>query len=230
MEETKENISILKEQGFFKSWTTINTQFIIFHIYPDTIIPPDWIDKRINIYTENCAKLNIIKPPKIDFFVYPSLEIGKQSGVTPAISFVKSKEIHGHLNQSPGHELTHILLGEINSTDNLPANGLWSESLCVYLDGTKTDRRKHTNSLNYPSETLATPWINWRSNLPGKLYPLAGSIIQYLDQKFGWDMVLKLIKTLKNNDEELIRLLLGSSYSELQSDWFLWINKNSQEL
>lgn len=67
--------------------------------------------------------------------------------------------------------------------------------------------------------------MNWRDNLPNKLYPLAGSIIQYLDQKFGWDTILKFIKTLKNNDEESLCFIFGYSYEKLQDDWFLWIKE-----
>lgn len=226
MEETKQNIKILKERGYFDSWKIINTKFVSFHLYPNIEISKGWIEKRTDIYIKNAEKLKI-SPPLINFFIYPSIEVGKQIGITPATSFIKSKEIHGHLNQSPGHELTHILLGEINSTDNLPANGLWSEGICVYLDGTNTDRRKHTNSLNYPSEIFDTPWINWRNNLPGNLYPLAGSIIQYLNEKFGWNLILEFIKNIEDaSDEELIQDLFKSSYENTRNNWLTWLKEN----
>lgn len=225
LEDTKRNIQILKEKGYFNSWNKRQTELIAFYLCPDLILPNNWLEQRESIYLKNAEKLKV-KAPEIDFYVYPSLEFGKSINIVPATSFIKAKEIHGHLNQSPGHELTHMLLGEINSTENLPANGLWSEGICVYLDGTNTDRRKHTNSLNYPEEILATIWQNWKDNLPSNLYPLAGSILQYLEELFGWDSVLEFLKKLKqDNDDKLSTKLFNYSLAELQQDWYLWLKK-----
>lgn len=228
LEDTKQNIQILKEKGYFNSWNKHQTELITFYLCPDLILPNNWLEQRENIYFKNAEKLKA-KAPRVDFYVYPSLEFGKSINIVPATSFVKAKEIHGHLNQSPGHELTHILLGEINSTENLPANGLWSEGVCVYLEGTKTNRRKHANSMNYSEEVLTTPWENWKQNLPSNLYPLAGSIMKYLDECFGWDFVLEFLKKLKYGDDDKLSIqLFKYSLMELQKDWYLWLKKEDQ--
>ena len=169
MDDTKKRIQELQHEGYFASWPKRETGPITFFIYPDFDLSDDWIEKRLNIYKTNTEKLNI-KPPKIKFFVFPSMETGQKMGITPAITFIKEKEIYGHLKQSPGHEPVHILLGEISPSENLPANGLWAEGICVYLDGTDTDRKKHANSLNLGEEIINTPWPQWRKNLPGNLY------------------------------------------------------------
>ena len=225
MEETKKNVQTLGKQGFFDNWLKKETEFITFLVHPDTKLNEDWFKKRVATYKINAERLKII-PPKVIFYVYPSLEFGKERGVTPATSFIKSKEIHGHPHQSPGHELTHILLGEVNNTDNLPANGIWSEGLCVFLDGTNTDRRKHALSIGYAQDITNASWEKWRQNLPGNLYPLAGSIIQYLDGLFGWEKILVFLKELKNsggNDAELSEGILNKKYSKLQEDWRKWL-------
>lgn len=225
MEKTKKNILSLKEKGFFNSWPKKETEFITFFIYPNLVLPNGWIEKRMNIYKENTEKLSVI-PPKITFYVYPSIDIVKDFGITPALTFIKAKEIHGHLKQSPGHELTHILLGEISPSEDLPANGLWAEGTCVYLDGTNTDRKKHTTSLNYSDEIIKTSWEKWRKNLPSDFYPLAGSIVQYCIEKYNWDTVKKFLKELRNygeNDEKISNEIFSLPYQELQKNWRKWL-------
>jgi len=227
IDETKKNIQALKEKGFFKDWFQQETGLITFFIYPDFILPDGWMKIRLNIYKENAKKLGVI-PPKTTFYVYPSIDAVKDLKITPAITFIKAKEIHGHIKQSPGHELTHILLGEISLSEDLPANGLWAEGICVYLDGTNTDRKKHNFSLNYEDKVIQTPWKEWRKNLPGNLYPLAGSIIQYCVETYGWSTVMKFVRGLKNsasNEEELSISIFKLSYSELQKNWIKWIQK-----
>ncbi|MFH1000040.1 MAG: hypothetical protein V1783_04280 [Bacteroidota bacterium] len=230
MEETKKNILTLKKSGFFNSWSKKETELITFFIHPDLVLPDNWIEKRLDIYKENAEKLNVISP-KITFYIYPSIDAVKDLGVIPAITFVKAKEIHGHIKQSPGHELTHILLGEISPSEDLPANGLWAEGICVYLDGTNTDRKKHTISLNYDDEIIKTPWDKWRENLPSDFYPLAGSIIQYCVEKYDWDVVKKFLKELRNsgeNDEKISSEIFSLPYRELQENWQEWLKKIKQ--
>lgn len=227
MDETKKRIKELKEERFFENWLQKDCGKIIFYIYPGFNISDEWINQRIEIYNANAEKFRITTP-KISFFVYPSIDIGEQLGIMPAISFIKEKEIHGHIKQSPGHELTHMLLGEINPSENLPANGLWSEGICVYLDGTKTDRKKHSLSLNFTSDILQTSWSEWRRYMPGDIYPLAGSIIQYCEEKFKWDAILKYLKELKDfgsNDEKISLDIFEISYPELQNNWRDWLKQ-----
>lgn len=227
IDNTKKRIQELQKEGYFNSWPKLKNGPITFFVNPGLYLSEDWTKKRLNVYEINAGKLRI-RPPKIKFFVFPSMEAGQEIGITPAITFIKEKEIYGHLKQSPGHELTHILLGEINLSENLPANGLWAEGVCVYLDGTDTNRKKHANSLDYSEEIINTPWSQWRKNLPGNLYPLAGSVIQFCDEKFGWKTIVKFLKAQRNfgeNDEELSQKIFGISYQELQRNWREWLKK-----
>lgn len=230
LEETKNQINNLKKEGFFDNWKIKKTEYIIFHIYPGLEIPKNWVQERVNIYAQNAKMFGINCPPCIDFYVYQSIDSAKNIGITPAISFLKQKEIHGHLKQSAGHELTHILLGDINPSENLPANGLWEEALCVYYDGTNTDRKKHTNSINYSEEILDTPWDSWRSTLPSNLYPLAGGIAQYCVEKYDLKLLLSFIKEMRNNgknDENLCSIIFKISYHELQKNWKQWLKNKA---
>lgn len=133
------------------------------------------LKKRLMAYKAN-AKLLRVNPPKVNFYLYPTKEAGIEIGILPFYSFPKLKEIHSHLNQSPGHELTHILHEKINKSGNNPKNKLWIEGLCTYLNGTRTDQKKHALSLNLKIESL-NPFNNWMNHVPGDLYPVAGSIV-----------------------------------------------------
>lgn len=124
MAKTQKNIAELKKQNLYNDWPQKRFGSITFYIYPDFQIENIWFKKRLILYRKNAKTLKV-QPPKVNFFVYPSLETGKNIGIVPAVCFIKMQEIHGHLNQSPGHELTHILIGKINDSKNLPGNGLW---------------------------------------------------------------------------------------------------------
>ncbi|MFA5392520.1 MAG: hypothetical protein WC306_02390 [Candidatus Paceibacterota bacterium] len=225
MIKTKKRIKELKRQKFYNNWIKRKISLITFFIYPDFQIDNEWFKKRLNSYKKN-AKILGMKPPQVNFFIYPSIEIGKKIGIIPAICFIKMKEIHGHLNQSPGHELTHILIGEINDSKNLPGNGLWQEGLCTYLNGTKTNQRKHALSLNFSEVILTTPWKKWRKHIPGNLYPLAGSIIQYLVKKYGWKKMILFLKKSAKNQNKISLDIFKKSLEEIQKDWSRWIKKD----
>jgi len=227
MAKTKQRIKELKKQRFYNNWAKRNFGPVTFFIYPDFQIDNIWFKKRLDIYKKN-AKILGVKPSKVSFFVYPSIETGKEIGITPAVCFIKMKEIHGHLNQSPGHELTHILIGEINDSKNLPGNGLWQEGLCTYLNGTKTNQKKHVLSLNFSEIVLTTPWEEWRMYMPGNLYPLAGSIIQYLVKRYGWKKMILFFKKLKKsakNQDKIALKVFKKSLEEIRKDWLKWIKK-----
>ncbi|MBI5147706.1 MAG: hypothetical protein HZA37_00955 [Parcubacteria group bacterium] len=229
MEETKGRIDALQKEHFFDNWSKQKHGKITFYVYPTLNVPGGWFEQRAYIYRINAEKLGV-KAPEVAFFAYPSIEVGREIGITPSITFVKERVIHGHIKQSPGHELTHVLLGELNSTDNLPANGLWSEGICVYLDGTETDRKKHALSLNLKKEVLRTPWLEWRKNMPANLYPLAGSIVQYCEQQFGWNKVIEYLREVRKsgaNDAEFSMRIFGFPYFELQKKWLGWLEKEA---
>lgn len=228
MQNTKERIELLRRNGYFENWRVKNTENINFYIFPKLDIPIDWFEKRENIYKKNATLFEIKSPPKIEFYVYPSPDSVKDLGIVPAVSFLKKREIHGHLKQSAGHELTHILLGEINPSENFPPNGLWAEGICTYYDGTETDRRKHTTTLNYSKDILSTGWSSWNENLPGDLYPLAGSIVQYCANTYELKEVLRFVKGMRDggtNVESLCLEIFHVSYQKLQSDWEEWLKK-----
>lgn len=97
------------------------------------------------------------------------------------------------------------------------------------MNGTKTNQKKHTLSLNLLESTLNTPWQNWTKQMPGNLYPIAGSIIQYLVKRYGWKKILLFLKKLKNsakNQNEISLLVFKKPLKEIQEDWSKWIKKD----
>lgn len=225
--ETENRILELKKQGYYNNWIKREENPITFLFEPGIKIEEWWVEKRKNIYLSN-AKLLKVNSPMINFYVYPSKEFGDELGLIPALTFIEKKEIHGHLNQSPGHELTHILLREVNSYDNFPGGGVWSEGLCTFLDGNKIDRRKHVCSIKNWEEIIKISWIDWRIKLPDNIYPVGASIMQYIEENFGWNFIFEFIKNLKDygsNEEEISIKIFKKKYLQLQNDWREWIIK-----
>lgn len=219
-----QRISALKRAGFFHDWTAKEVERIRFFLWPEMQMPPKWIQKRTAILKKN-ARLLGVRVPVISFYVYPSRELSKELGFVPAVSFISRREIHGHLNQSPGHELTHILLRNLNDWKSLPASGFFSEGVCTYLDGTGTDRRRHTASLRYKLKNKIDLRA-WYRYLPSEYYPLAGSFIQYLTEQYGWKKVLKLLKSLKGPRAlaKIFRETFGTDLNTAERDWRGWLS------
>lgn len=221
----EQQVRELKASGFYQDWKTILIEKIIFHLHPRTILPEGWTELRNQQYKINAEKLQIV-PQQIDFYVYPSKEMEEELGFIPAFTLGQYQEIHGHPNQSPGHELTHALLWRIN--EKMPK--FWGEGTCVYLDGNSTDKRAMAKSLNYSDEVLQTPWLTWLNNLPDNriMYTLAGSVIQYLTEHYGWDKVLKFLQKVDKDPETtslFIQHIFNISQKEFQTGWQRWFGE-----
>ncbi len=216
----------LKEQGFFASWHRHRMGKILFIISPTIKIDDSWFHMRTAILDTNAKTLGIKKIPLVTFYVYDSLDKGERLGIVPAVSLISKKEIHGHLQQSPGHELTHILLGEINDSNGLPANGFWAEGVSTFLDGTGTDRRKHamTIGISLPSRV---PWTRWFSQLPSANYPLAGSFVQFLVEQHGIKYLVKFLKSLRKFEamKTVFRQVFNEDFLATQKAWLLWLKE-----
>lgn len=227
MSKTKQQIKLLKKRHYYDNWSIKKYPPITFVVHPSVKVEDNWYKKRLLAYQHN-AKILQLSPPEVTFYVYPSIKAGEKLGIIPAICMIKEREIHGHLNQSPGHELTHILLGQINSSQNLPAHGFWQEGICTYLNHTNTDQKKHLLSLNLPQSILTTPWQKWRIQIPGNLYPLAGSVIQYLVTTYNWKKLISFLANLKNlaqNQDKVALKIFSRPLSKIQQDWLHWIKK-----
>jgi len=225
--DIKDKIKELKNKGFYNDWQKLIFGPITFFTPHSSDLNMDWFKKRFTAYKKN-SKILKTKTPKVNFFVYPSKEFGQKIGIIPTVAFIKAREIHGHFNQSPGHELTHILLGEINSTENLPGNGLWHEGISTYLNETGTNQKKWVLSLNFSEEIINTSWLKWNKDVSGNLYPIFGSIIQYLINKYGWEKMISFLKELKNsakNQEKISIKVFKKSINDIQKDWIRWLKK-----
>lgn len=216
-------IRTLKRKGFFLNWTAKKYGQIQFFLWPEMQVPPKWIQARTSILKKN-AQILSVKIPRISFYVYPPRESVKELGFIPAVSFISRKEIHGHLNQSPGHELTHILLGQLNNWRSLPANGVFSEGICTYLDGTDTNRRRHAVSMRYNLKNKIN-LKKWYHHLPSQYYPLAGSLVQYLTEQYGWEKVHMFLKSLKGLRalSKTFREIFNTDLDTVEKEWRKWL-------
>lgn len=226
LKKTATKIQHLKERDFFADWPHRRVGKILFIISPTIKVDDSWFHMRAVILNTNAKTLGTKKIPFVTFYVYDSLNKGKKLGIVPAVSLISKKEIHGHLQQSPGHELTHILLGEINDSNGLPANGFWAEGVSTFLDGTGTDRRKHTMTVG-ASLPSRIPWTKWFSQLPSLSYPLAGSFIQFLVEKYGIKYLVKFLRLLRKIETMRIvfKQVFGKDFLVVQKTWLFWLKE-----
>ncbi len=223
-EETGRRVDQLKSEGYFNNWVTYDLPLIRFRVWPGFAITKAWIQERVSCYRKN-ARLLGVKPPLATFYVYPSVQAGQSIGITPTVCFASKWEIHGHINQSPGHELTHILLGELVNPRFLRAHGFFDEGICVYLDGTGTDRRKHARSFEIPNITHQLLWETWSETLPSQYYPLAGSFIQYLVEAHGSKSIGAILETLQGTGDINLAFhhVLNVALEDIETKWLIWL-------
>jgi len=115
------------------------------------------------------------------------------------------------------HELVHVYHGQNNPSptfENIENLDWFVEGIAVYASGQLNDER-YQRTQNYilnekgPS-TLAEIWKGEHK------YGLAGSIVKYLDQKYGREILIKLLKTTKATE---ILNILNISEDELIKGW-----------
>lgn len=217
-------VARLHEAGYYDGWTATDRSPITFHVHPDAKISEGWMDKRVQAYVEN-AQLLKLETPNIDFYVYPSIDYAANEGVIATFAIPSKNEVHGHFFQSKGHEVTHILLGQLINPHTWPWSGLWPEGICVLLDRENPDPVMRFLAKDYTTAAFETRWSQWRQWLPDEYYPLAANILGFLVQRYDWDRVKKFLLKLdstKPDDNEAARAAFDSNIDSLQHEWGIW--------
>src|SRR5205807_2498533 len=120
------------------------------------------------------------------------------------------------------HELVHVYHGQLNASEDFSdtENIDWFvEGLATYVSGQLDESRvkeiKNAISNNSVPSTLDKFWT-------GKLkYALSGSVVMYLDKKYGRG---KLIELLAYNKKQQILNLLSTTETDLLSGWIKYMN------
>ncbi len=128
---------------------------------------------------------------------------------------------HDEFERMIKHELTHVF-EEYLTPDMEISPGWWSEGLAVYL----SDQWQYKSQFEFcepVSDALESGNIPSISEiLSNRLlrYTFGWTIVMYLEQIMGRDLIVRTVKTLK--DEDLLKAV-GTDPDSLQKDWSSWL-------
>jgi len=123
-------------------------------------------------------------------------------------------KVHDYENNKNAalHEMVHAYVSVLN-----PDIQLWlTEGVALYLTNGEPFSKEYLNSMNIPSfDDIKTKNPMAFSDMGG--YNFAQTYIEYLDKTYGWENVLKLIKT-ENYDS-----CFGKSEKDIYNEWVKYI-------
>ena len=124
------------------------------------------------------------------------------------------------------HELVHVYHGQLNtSPDFSNTSGIdwFVEGLATYASG-QCDRERITEVRKAIATNKITMKLDsfWTGNIK---YGLSGSLVMYIDRKYGRD---KLRELLKFNNKPEILTSLGTTEESLLADWKIYMTNEKQ--
>jgi hypothetical protein len=159
---------------------------------------------------------------RIDFFVWPD-PFMPQKLLGHMLGFARPEYciVQSHYRQSTGHELTHVLTGQIFHAR--APTVVVNEGIAVYLDQSGRDRlatareayREHAGG--YISITGL--WDIRRQSdqsFDNLTYPIGAAFLEFLEQKRGRKLLLELIKTQTLADA---RRIYGNEFDGLVKEF-----------
>ena len=210
-------------------WKKYKTKNFDFYYAPNSILArpgaiKKFAEKRERAYAAICKYLKIKDRRRIKFFVYDSNEvarkiIGRNAGFAQSTVAI----IHSRINQTVGHELTHVLSRAINGRP--PPNRVLDEGLAVFLDQSKRDYFAVAKSLltenNLPSfedmlEASKTSSEEW--------YPAAGAFVGFLCEKYGTKRFKYLWAAKQTTFKRDFRKIYRKRLSEIEKEWRDYLN------
>ena len=190
---------------YFDNWEIVETEHLRFHFQPNYKIESieKYCEIRENAYIQNNEFFKATPFKKIDYFIWCEPE-GAKEIVGKELGFANSDLciINSKLNQTIGHEITHIL-SEYGVRPILK-NRLVNEGVSVAFDLTNRNRIELAKSVNIKNFTIKE-LIEQADNLPDSiLYPIGGALIEHLKLEKDDIKLKKLIK--EQSWQNLIKL------------------------
>jgi hypothetical protein len=205
-------------------WLTYATNKLIFFYAPDSVLSKgnaiqDFAVKRAAAYDDITKALQIQDGRKVKFFIYDNDTVAKTL-IRQNAGFAQSTVgiIHTKVNQTVGHELTHVLSRAINGRP--PPNRVLDEGLCVWMDHKPADHlaegRRLLESNNLPS---ASQMIEMLGGKDESCYSAAGAYVGYLLTKYGVEKFKELWGSGKTSYDEQFARIYGKSQAEMDTEW-----------
>ncbi|NQZ74734.1 MAG: hypothetical protein HRT61_01275 [Ekhidna sp.] len=218
---------------------TETEHFIFEYSDIDTMLIPDVASKLEVNYSSLIEQFGLEDFPKTTIRIYPNLETYHNAVLTPGapqwqmgrawdtneirmLSTVVAKEIMGEIDDTAElilHEFIHCIhLSMIPDTQN-PVGWLW-EGIATYKGCCKWINSPYEHKGLKKRKKITLKSIDKDRTFELK-YVLGYFLIEYIEQTFGWDSVLDLIRT--NGD---IAQSLGLSVKDFERDFNDYLAQN----
>jgi hypothetical protein len=202
-----------------------NENFVIY--YPDNSVIKEslneWLKPREKAYRNICDFLDIseeICRRKVTFYVFNSMEHGDEYGYKLGFAEPEQDRILTMYNQTPGHELAHVISYRINGKRINSA--LINEGLATSLDQSGRNYDRISKYL------IEEGWIE-RENLYNLLgesfreekfgYPLGASFVRYVMEKYSISKFKEFFAQEELTEEDAFKHYYGKSGRELIDEW-----------
>lgn len=180
-------------------WSVVETDHFRFHFSPQAHVEhATFTKKEERAFDELRKTFEGALPGKIDFHVWStSAEAQPLLGRPLGFSEPRLLQIHATASQSPGHELTHVLVFHTVRPEKITR--FIAEGVAVAFDLVPRDRLAVARSIlrrnAIRSVSVAALWEQTTALSDDVMYPIAGAFVERLAIRGGNARLLRLLKT-----------------------------------
>jgi len=189
----------LGQTDFYQNWTTKETENFIFHYRTDEnnkINLNEFAAQREEALKNIQSIINVSLLKKINFFIWDSSEEAfRQLNRHLGFALSMHHTIHSAYNQTPGHEITHIITAYLYKQGNFDV--FINEGIAVLLDQTNRNRLHHARLCLTHCKILNVKILdvwNGLDKFPQPvIYAVAAVFIERLFETYGQEKLIALI-------------------------------------
>ncbi|MFT3869800.1 MAG: Ig-like domain-containing protein [Nibricoccus sp.] len=225
--ETDDIANLLGLSDGYSTWAIVETDHIRFHFSPTitTEVREKFSKTREDAFQTVNVFFQAIPPKKIDFFVWSSSEEANKVAGFSQLGFANTASVvvHSRVDQTRGHELTHILCAY--AVKPTRSTRLINEGIAVHYDLSDRDRlataREAFQNSGAHNFSIVSLWQNsFKRTEDNLIYPIAGAFVERIHQKGG--------------DEKFLQLCANQTYESAKniygSDLDAWIAEFEQDI
>lgn len=213
-------------------WEQVNTDNLIFNFLKvanfSSRDKENFISKRETTYYNISNLLQITIELKITYFVFPTdrnICLQYMPYFAPNQALAGLFMIFSRINQSSGHELTHVLSYYINNSFHYSYKIL-SEGLATWLDQSSKDHHQMASDLVAEGEIIPFNSIIGDSNFKAVdariTYPQCASFVGFLLDNYGIEKFKSI--WVKEDLRDKIKHVYGKELENLELQWHKFLD------
>jgi hypothetical protein len=161
--------------------------------------------------------------------VFDRREQGARYGLTLGFATPPWRRVYTSCNQTPGHELTHVIVGQAYQGRQIRSS-LVREGLATLLNGddwSYFDRESYESVRDTYLEASDLLGMNfWRRDID---YNIAASFLRYLIDVYGLEKLKILLGKGGVDEKEAFAAVYGKPFEELFAEWKDGLEKKNAE-